>query len=116
MPQLRKMYTTSGKPLPHVGGKLAQLLNEKRLSKAWLCRQLHVNSGAANQYIRQQTLHAALLWKLGQILEFDFFAWLSNEFPLQKTSQQEQALQQQIIELKKENELYKNLLTGKLGS
>ena len=107
MPQLRKMYTTSGKPLPHVGAKLAQLLKEKRLSKAWLCRQLHVNSGAANQYIRQQSLHAALLWKLGQVLEFDFFAWLSKQFPLQTTSQQELDLQQQIIDLKKENELYK---------
>ena len=115
MPQLRKMYTTSGKPLSHVGGKLAQLLKEKRLSKAWLCRQLHVNSGAANQYIRQQSMHAALMWKLGQVLEFDFFAWLSKEFPLQTTSQQEQDLQQQITDLKKENELYKNLLTGKLG-
>lgn len=49
------------------------------------------------------------------IHEFDFFAWLSNEFPLQKTSQQEQALQQQIIDLKKENELYQKLLAGGLG-
>ena len=115
MPQLRKMYITSGKPMPHVGGKLAQLLKQKRLSKAWLCRQLSVNSGAANQYIRQQSLHAALLWKLGQILDFDFFAWLSAEFPLQKASQQEHDLQQQINDLKKENELYQKILSGKLG-
>ena len=115
MPQLRKMYTTSGKPLPHVGAKLKQLLKEKRLSNAWLCRQLHVNGTAANQYIRQQSMHAALMWKLGQVLEFDFFAWLSKEFPLQSSTPLEQDLQQQIIDLKKENELYKNLLTGKLG-
>lgn len=115
MPQLRKMYTTSGKPLPHVGGKLAQLLKEKRLSKAWLCRQLHVNSGAANQYIRQQSMHAALMWKIGQVLDFDFFAWLSKEFPMESSTPLEQDLQQQIVDLKKENELYKNLLTGKLG-
>jgi hypothetical protein len=115
MPQLRKMYAISGKPLPHVGGKLAQLLKEKRLSKAWLCRQLYVNGGAANQYIRQQSMHAALMWKLGQVLEFDFFAWLSKEFPMESSTPLEQDLQQQLIELKKENELYKNLLTGKLG-
>lgn len=93
---------------------MAQLLKEKRLSKAWLCRQLRVNSGAANQYIRQQSLHAALLWKLGQILEFDFFTWLSKEFPLQTTSQLGQDLQQ-IIVLKKENELYQKILAGRLG-
>ncbi len=115
MPPLRKMYITSGKPLPHVGAKLKQLLKEKGLTNAWLCRQLNVNGTAANQYIRQQSMHAALMWKLGQVLDFDFFAWLSGEFPLHKTSQQEQDLQQQIVDLKKENELYKNLLTGKLG-
>ena len=115
MPQLRKMYITSGKPLPHVGGKLAQLLKEKRLSKAWLCRQLHVNGTAANQYIRQQSMHAALMWKLGQVLEFDFFAWLSKEFPLHSNTALEQELQQQIAELKKENELYQKVLAGRLG-
>lgn len=115
MPPLRKMYITSGKPLPHVGGKLAQLLKEKRLTKAWLCRQLNVNGTAANQYIRQQSMHAALMWKLGQVLEFDFFAWLSKEFPMESSTQLEQDLQQQLIDLKKENELLKNLLTGKLS-
>jgi hypothetical protein len=115
MPQLRKMYTTSGKPLPHVGAKLKQLLKEKRLSNAWLCRQLNVNGTAANQYIRQQSMHAALMWKLGQVLDFNFFAWLSAEFPMENSTPLEQDLQQQIVDLKKENELYKNLLTGKLG-
>ncbi len=115
MPQLRKMYITSGKPLPHVGVKLKQLLKEKRLSNAWLCRQLNVNGTAANQYIRQQSMHAALMWKLGQVLNFDFFAWLSREFPMESSTPLEQDLQQQIIDLKKENELYKNLLMGKLG-
>jgi hypothetical protein len=115
MPQLRKMYITAGKPLPHVGGKLKQLLKEKRLSNAWLSRQLNVNPGAPNQYIRQQSMHAALMWKLGQVLDFDFFAWLSGEFPLQKTSQQEKDLQQQINDLKKENEIYQKVLSGKLG-
>ena len=101
--------------MPHVGAKLKQLLKEKRLSNAWLCRQLNVNGTAANQYIRQQSMHAALMWKLGQVLEFDFFAWLSKEFPMESSTPLEQDLQQQIVDLKKENELYKNLLTGKLG-
>ncbi len=115
MPPLRKMYITSGKPLPHIGAKLKQLLKEKRLSNAWLCRQLNVNGTAANQYIRQQSMHAALMWKLGQVLDFDFFAWLSDEFPLHKTSLQEQELQQQLADLKKENEIYQKILAGKLG-
>jgi hypothetical protein len=34
---------------------------------------------------------------------------------MESSTQLEQDLQQQLIDLKKENELYKNLLTGKLG-
>ncbi|MBK8522603.1 MAG: hypothetical protein WAT20_03355 [Ferruginibacter sp.] len=52
---------------------------------------------------------------MGEILEYDFFARLSDEFPLQQPTEIELELQQQIADLKKENELYKNLLTGKLG-
>jgi hypothetical protein len=115
MPPLRKMYITSGKPLPHVGAKLKQLLKEKRLSNAWLCRQLNVNGTAANQYIRQQSMHAALMWKLGQVLDFNFFAWLSTEFPMESSTPLEQDLQQQIVDLKKENEIYQKILAGKLG-
>jgi hypothetical protein len=109
------MYITSGKPLPHVGAKLKQLLKEKRLSNAWLCRQLNVNGTAANQYIRQQSMHAALMWKLGQVLDFNFFAWLSTEFPMESSTPLEQDLQQQIVDLKKENEIYQKILVGKLG-
>lgn len=118
MPQLRKMYSTAGKPMPHVGKMLEQVLTEKRLTKAWLCRQLQVNGGAAKQYIRQQSLHAALLWKIGQLLDFDFFAALSAEFPKKKEALPEnknQELQQQFAELKKENELFRSLLTAKLN-
>ena len=82
---------------------------------AGLARKLNINGGGINQYIRQSTLHAALLWKIGQVLEYNFFDVLSKEFPLQTTSPMEHDQQQQIIDLKKENELYKNLLMGKLG-
>ena len=101
--------------MPHVGNMLAQLIKQKHISKAELARKLNIHPGGINQYIKQSTLHAALLWKIGEILEYNFFDVLSAAFPLQTTSQQELDLQQQIIDLKKENELYKNLLTGKLG-
>jgi len=91
------------------------IINEKRLTKASLCQQLGVTGGAANQYIGQQSLHAAILWKLGQIIGFDFFDWLSKESPLQIKSEKELNLNQQIADLTKENEIYKNLLSGRFG-
>jgi plasmid maintenance system antidote protein VapI len=115
MPQLRKMYAFTGKPMPHLGKMLEQKLTEKRISKAELARQLNVNGGSINQYIGQSTLHAALLWKIGQILEFDFFAALSAEFPKNVAAELEISLQQQLTDLKKENDLYQKILVTKLG-
>jgi plasmid maintenance system antidote protein VapI len=115
MSPLTKMQTFNGKPMPHMGNMLAQLLKERRLTKTWLARKLNVHQSGIGSYLKQPSLHAALLWKLGEIFELDFFAMLSNEFPLHKQSQLELQQQQQIAELKKENELYKNLLMGKLG-
>jgi hypothetical protein len=60
-------------------------------------------------------LHAALLWKIGQILGFDFFAALSAEFPKNVAAELEISLQQQLIDLKKENDLYQKILVNKLG-
>ena len=115
MPQLRKMYDHTGKPMPHLGNMLAQLIKQKRISKAELARKLNINGTGINQYIKQSTLHAALLWKIGQILEYDFFAALSKEFPISSTTELEQTLQHQINDLKKENELYKTILMGKVA-
>jgi plasmid maintenance system antidote protein VapI len=115
MPRFNKMQSNTDSPMPHIGTMLVQVMKLRMITKTELARKMDIASSGINQYCKQATLHAALLWKLGQVLDFDFFAWLSKEFPLQTTSQQEQELQQQIIDLKKENELYKNLLTGKLG-
>ena len=115
MPQLRKMYTNNGKPMPHVGNMLAQLIKQKHISKAELARKLNIHAGGINQYIKQSTLHAALLWKIGEILQYNFFDVLSKEFPVSTTSALEHDLQQQVTDLKKENELYQKILSGKLG-
>jgi hypothetical protein len=44
-----------------------------------------------------------------------FFAVLSKEFPLHVPTEKEKELQQQINDLKKENEIYQKILAGKLG-
>ena len=115
MPRFNKMQSNTGSPMPHIGTMLVQVMKLRMMTKTELARKMDIATSGINQYCKQPSLHAALVWKLGEILEYDFFAWLSKEFPLQTTSQQEQDLQQQITDLKKENELYKNLLTGKLG-
>ena len=109
------MDTISEKSSPHIGNMLAQLLKEKRISKSELGRLLNIHSGSIAGYIKQSSMQTALLWKLGQALDFDFFAALSAKFPLKKPTETEIKLEQQLADVKKENALYKQILMGKAG-
>ena len=114
MPHLHKMQV-SATPMPHAGNLLARVMKQRILTKTALAQKMGVVSGGINQYCKQSTLHAALLWKLGEVLEYNFFAELARAFPVNNVSEQELALQQQISDLKKENELYQKILAGRLG-
>ena len=115
MSQLHKMQVTD-KPLPHLGKLLIQVMKQKMITKTELSNKMGVSPSNINQYTKQSTMHAAQLWKLGEVLEYNFFAVLSAAFPLQTSTPQEEELLQHVNDLKKENELYKNLIIGKLGS
>jgi plasmid maintenance system antidote protein VapI len=115
MPRFNKMLANVSKPIPHNGQLLAQVMNQRMMTVPKLARKMGIAPNGIRQYCKLPSLHAALLWKLGEILQYNFFAVLSTAFPLQSPSEKELELQQQLTDLKKENELYKNLLTGKLG-
>jgi transcriptional regulator with XRE-family HTH domain len=116
MSPYRKMNRFTGEPMPHLGKMLQQILAEKRITKSELARRIGVHPSCIKQYILQNTLHAALLWKIGQALEIDFFAVLSKVFPLKKPTELEVSLQLQIADLKKENELYQKIIIAKAGN
>ncbi len=113
MPRFNKMQTNT--PMPHMGNLLKQVMKLRMITVTELARKMDLATSGINQYCKLPSLHAALLWKLGEILEYDFFAALSREFPLQAPSEKEKELQQQIADLKKENEIYQKILSGKLG-
>ena len=115
MPRFNKMLTNVSKPIPHNGQLLAQVMNKRMITVPKLAHKMGIAPNGIRQYCKLPSLHAALLWKLGEILQFDFLAALSKEFPLQSPSEKELELQQQIADLKKENEIYQKILTGKLG-
>ena len=112
MPHLHKMQVTG---MPHLGNLLAQVMKQRMITVTELARKMNLATSGINQYTKQPTLHAALLWKLGEVLNYNFFAVLAREFPLDNVSDRELELQQQLTDVKKENELYQKILTGKLG-
>jgi len=115
MSRFNKMHSNTGTPMPHTGNILKQVMKLRMITVTLLAHKMDLATSGINQYCKQPSLHAAILWKLGEILEYDFFAALSREFPLQAPSEKEKELQQQINDLKKENELYQKILSGKLG-
>lgn len=115
MPRFNKMLANVSKPIPHNGQLLAQVMNKRMMTVAKLARKMGIASNGIRQYCKLPSLHAALLWKLGEILEYDFFAVLSKEFLMHSPSEREQDLQQQLTDLKKENEIYQKILAGRLG-
>lgn len=123
MPSLQKMSQTHGKSMPHTGQLIRAEMQRQHVKAADLARQLGVPSSAIPRYLQQSTIHAALLWKIGQVLHHNFFAAIAAEFPQPGTaSPNEQLLQQQITDLQaqladaqKENQVYQKVL-AQLGA
>jgi transcriptional regulator with XRE-family HTH domain len=111
MPKLSKMIQAKGASMPHNGQLVKQILESRKVTKSELAHQLGVSPGGVNAYLGQPTLHAALLWKIGQILEYNFFADLSGGFTIKAPTPLELAQQQQIAQLTMELEAVKKILT-----
>jgi plasmid maintenance system antidote protein VapI len=115
MSRFNKMHSNTASPMPHIGGILKEVMKLRMITVTELARKMDLATSGINEYCKLPSMHAAIMWKLGEILEYDFFARLSNAFPLQQPSQKELELQQRITDLKKENEIYQKILSGKLG-
>ena len=111
MPDLSKMNQISGTPMPHIGELVQQVMKQQHYSGAALARQLQVSTTAIIHALRRPSLHAALLWKIGQALNYNFFATLATEFPVATgPSSLEQSLLQELEALRQENEVYKKVV------
>lgn len=115
MPKFHKMHSTTGNTMPHIGNLLAQVVKQQMITHKELAQKLGIHPSGINLYIKQPSMHAALLWKIGEVLEYNFFAVLAREFPVDNVSNKEHDLQQQLADVKKENELYQKILAGRLG-
>lgn len=122
MPSLQKMQQVIGKPMPHAGQMVRRVMDKQLVNQAELSRRMQVSQTTLTRMLRQPTLHAALLWKLGLVLQHNFFEALALDFPIapqptaaaleqtQQLQQQITALQQQLAEAQLENRVYQKVL------
>ena len=115
MPKFNKMHSTTGNAMPHIGNLLAQVMKLRMITQKELAQKLDIHPSGINLYVKQPSMHAALLWKIGEVLEYNFFTGLAGAFPVHKPTELELELQQKVADLKKENELYQKILAGRLG-
>lgn len=122
MPSLQKMQQVVGKPMPHAGQLVRRIMQKQLVNQAELSRRMQVSQTTLTRMLRQPTLHAALLWKLGLVLQYNFFEVLALDFPVappptaaaleqtQQLQQQITTLQQQLAEAQLENRVCQKVL------
>jgi transcriptional regulator with XRE-family HTH domain len=113
MPSFSKMLQTDGKPLPHVGKMVQQLLTDRHITPTEMARRMGISDTSFMRSLQQPTLQAAVLWKLGQLLNHNFFVPLAQEHPVPvPPTDKQKELEQQVADLQKENQLYQKVLAA----
>jgi len=106
---------------PHMGAMLEKIMYEKGVSNTDVARQLGRAHTSVARYKLEPSLQGRILWKLGLVLQHNFFADLSTQFPIQVTPAEHlqecaalkdviQAKDQQIRDLEKELSIYKEIV------
>ncbi len=106
MPDLSKMNQISDIPMPHIGELVQQVMKQQHYSGAALACQLQVSTTTIMHALRRPSLHAAVLWKIGQALNYNFFALLATEFSVAAApSSREQSVLLELEALQQETEV-----------
>jgi hypothetical protein len=114
-----KKYKIQGtSPHPHIGKLIHKKVREKQLSSAEVARRIGVNATVFQAYLSQTSVQFGILWKIGVAIEYNFFADLMAYLPPAALNANNSVFQQkikeqhnEIVDLKKEIEIYKNILS-----
>lgn len=104
------MSTTTNKPMPHIGTLLQNVMNEKRYNQVQLASGINVAPMTIWRMLKQQSIQADFLWRMGETLNVNFFQILANQHPVQTPTAKEIELQKQVNDLQIRIDIYKELL------
>lgn len=116
-------------PYPHMGALLRQHIREKKVTHASLSRRIGIANTGLSRYLRQPSLQAGILWKIGLAISHNFFAELGHAFPVPDEAQaaaqqaadalikaQLDEKDQRIADLEKELAIYKSIVMSGKGA
>jgi transcriptional regulator with XRE-family HTH domain len=115
----RKKYKiTTPNGHPHCGELLRNYLIDNKTSQAFVATQLGVRPSTVNSYFNNASLQIGILWKISQILNYNFIAALAEKIPIPFETQATKALKNQLSEnetniqkLEMKIEVYKEMKT-----
>jgi transcriptional regulator with XRE-family HTH domain len=113
-----KTNATTPNKLPHMGTFIKNKIKEQNITYAEVSRRMNIKQPTLNSYFFQETLQTRTIWKLSQAIGYNLFTDLIQLLPeeLQNTNKSSfqqtiQTQQEQITDLKKEINIYKDILT-----
>lgn len=105
---------------PHIGNLIKDVLEMRGLSQSEVARRIGVKPTTFYGYLFQESIQFGILWKISIAVNYNFFAEMVNHLPesviKSKPSVYDNTLHEkeaEIEDLKKEIEIYKNLLVRK---
>jgi hypothetical protein len=116
---------------PHMGEMVEKVMNEKGVNNTVVSEKISRSRTGVARYKLEPSLQGRILWKLGLVLQHNFFADLSAQFPIQVTTaehlqernslneiiqtkdEQLKEKDQQIRDLEKELAIYKEIVLRK---
>jgi len=64
----------------HIGKKIKEVLEQREKPVTWLAKEIHCERTNVYNIFERKDINTGLLTKLGNILEYNFFKDLSDEF------------------------------------
>ena len=63
----------------HIGAFIHKKLEEKEHSVAWLARKINYDPSNLRKLLKQNHIHSALLFRIADVLDEDFFVYYSQK-------------------------------------
>ena len=103
-------------PTP-IGNLVHWYIKEQGIHKNEVAKKLDISDITLNRYFKQKTLQTIILWRIAKAINYNLFAFLADKINIDYTTHKETELQKQSIylqqenrDLKRENELLKELI------
>ena len=94
-----KKYKLQGENAhPHIGRMLREFFTKEHISPAALARKLDIAESGMNQYYKRQSVQIGILWKIGLLTDYNFFAMLGEKSGIAYTTAKEAELARQLAE------------------